>query len=175
MFAPRSFVSCVIATLVVSAGCAATLTRSYVFPGVDLRAYHSYAWESADSLSTGDARLDNNVLFAARVRASVDRELAQRGFERTESANPQLLVHFHATIEQRVDPPMRDQSTHIVDDPPMVYETGTLFIDFVDARRGGLVWRGWAEGALDDAIDHQALLYARVDAAVQQILRQLPQ
>jgi hypothetical protein len=37
------------------------------------------------------------------------------------------------------------------------------------------VWRGWAEGALDDAIDHQALLYARVDAAVQQILRQLPQ
>lgn len=60
------------------------------------------------------------------------------------------------------------------DTRPAVYDAGTLFVDLVDARTGAVVWRGWAEGSLDGAIDDQVWLEARVDEAVRRIMQRLP-
>jgi hypothetical protein len=52
--------------------------------------------------------------------------------------------------------------------------TGTLFIDFIDARTNTLAWRGWAEGSLDGVIDDQRWMEKVIDATVAKILARLP-
>ena len=57
---------------------------------------------------------------------------------------------------------------------PYVYDAGTLLLDLVDRRTNAVVWRGWAEGSLDAAIDEQDRLERNVDDAVAKILARLP-
>ena len=124
----------------------------------------------------GDPRLDNNRFFDERVRRQVESRLSARGFEKTEAATPDLLVHYHASFSQEIDVREMDRSyaSSVMDRQPVVYDAGTLFVDLVDTRAKTLVWRGWAEGSMDGAIDDQAVMEARVDDAVMRILRRLP-
>ena len=48
-------------------------------------------------------RLDNNPFFAERLQAAVDQQLAARGFEKMTSERADLLLHFHARVEQQLD------------------------------------------------------------------------
>ena len=47
-------------------------------------------------------------------------------------------------------------------------------VQLMDSRTGKRVRRGWAEGGLNDAIDSQKLMEARIDERVRRILEQLP-
>lgn len=155
-------------------GCATTRVNGFVERGMDFTQYRSYTWAQADRFSTGDPRLDNNELFLKRLRANVDRELQARGYEQASPASAGLIVHFHASVHQRIDVNDLDLRFGYCDDcHSSVYEAGTLTIDLVDARTNKLVWRGWSEGVLD-GIDEQSVLESRVDDAVSKILRQMP-
>jgi hypothetical protein len=157
-------------------GCAVTHVRSFTARDADFTRYHTYAWSNADVKSTGDARLDNSPFFFDRVEAKVEQQLGQRGWEKT-GASPDVLIHFHASLSEKIDTSAldRDQTTCRAGDcRPYVYEAGTLLLDFVDARTGTLVWRGWAEDSLDGIIDSQALMNERIAEAVVKILDQLP-
>jgi hypothetical protein len=159
------------------AGCAALTVNSYIERGVDIRQYQTFNWGPADALSTGDPRLDNNRFFDQRVRTQIEKELAARGLERTTSATPDLLVHYHASITQEIDVRDLDREYRYCDDGdcrPYIYEKGTLFVDLVDPRTNRLVWRGWAEGGMDGVIDNQQWMEARVDESVKRILARLP-
>jgi hypothetical protein len=57
---------------------------------------------------------------------------------------------------------------------PYVYDAGTLLLDLVDAKSNPLVWRAWAEGSIDGAIDNQDWMEARIDEAVGKIVARLP-
>lgn len=158
------------------AACAVVSVNSYSQRTFDIGRYHTYAWGPADTHGTGDPRLDNNTFFEARVRAQVEQRLAARGFEKTAGA-PDLLVHYHASFVQKLDTRELDrQYTPCApgDCRAFVYDAGTLVVDLVDPRAGTLLWRGWAEGSMDGAIDNQTWLEARVDDAVLRILRRLP-
>jgi uncharacterized protein YceK len=155
-------------------GCAPVRVHSFATRGTDFTRYHTYAW-SNDARSTGDARLDNSPFFFDRVEASVDQQLAQRGYEKNEAA-PDLLIHVHASMTEKIDTSGldRDLATCTAGDcRSYVYEAGTLLLDFVDARTKIVVWRGWAEDSLD-GIDSQPLMNHRIANAVAEILEQLP-
>ena len=157
------------------AGCASTRVNSFVERGVDFSRYHTYKWVPISQFATGDPRLDNNRFFMERVQADVEQQLAMRGFEKTTSETPDLLLHYHASISQRLDVPAPDPiDGHCTDCTPSVYEAGTLVIDVVDARAEKLIWRGWSEGSMDGVIDNQEWLEARIDDAVTRILGKLP-
>jgi hypothetical protein len=169
-----------VAVLVLSAlttiGCAALSVNSYVEPRIDLRSYHTFNWAVPDSFSTGDPRLDNNRFFDERVRIQVERGLASRGFEKTTDA-PDLLVHYHASVSQRIDTSDIDreyQHCEARDCAPDVYDAGTLLIDIVEPRTNRLIWRGWAEESIQGLIDNQEWLEKRIDDAVARILSRLP-
>jgi hypothetical protein len=151
---------------------------SYLERGADFTRYRTYSWGPADALDTGDPRLDNNPFFHERIQADVEKQLATRGFEKTASGVPDLLVHYHASISQRVDVNGVDRESGYCGDSdncrPYVYEAGTLLIDFVDARTDKVVWRGWAEDTVDGVIDNQQLMEQKVDKAVTRILQRLP-
>jgi hypothetical protein len=158
----------------IAAGCAPIHVNSYAEPGVAFH-FRTYAWAAEDSVSTGDPRLDNNRFFSERVRESVDRELAARGFEKTASGTPDLLLHYHASITQEIEiaATTTDRFEHCLNCGTSVYDAGTLVIDLVDARTSRLVWRGWAE-KVDTVIDNQDWMEETIDLTVAQIMKRLP-
>src|SRR6266545_2726087 len=130
----------------------------------------TYAWAADAAVPTGDPRLDNNRFFSERVRGSVDRELAARGFEQTALGSSDRIVHFHATIGQEVVPSRAaDRVEHCYDCGPTVYDAGTLVVDLVDAHTNRLLWRGWAE-RVDPVIDNQDWMEETIDRVVAAIM-----
>jgi Domain of unknown function (DUF4136) len=171
-----ALVLAVVSAAALFAGCATLAVHSYARRDVDLRQYRTFAWDASAAVATGDPRLDSNEIFDARVRTAVERELEARGFEKT-SATPDLLVHYHAIVAQKIDAadPDRPGAACAGEDcAPYVYDAGTLFVDLLDARTRALLWRGWAEGAVDGAIDDQDWMEARIDESVTRILQRVP-
>lgn len=156
-------------------GCAATNVSSYFASQADVTRYHTYGWAAADRFETGDPRLDNNAFFQERVRAAVERELAGRGFEKVTAGPAALTVYYHLNIKQQVNANQADEKYGYCNEcTPYVYDAGTLVIDLVDARTEKLVWRGWAEGSVEGAIDSQQLMEQQIDRAVTRIFTKLP-
>jgi hypothetical protein len=159
-------------------GCATMRVNSFVERGADLGQYRTYGWTAEDRFGTGDPRLDNNPFFQERVRAAVEKQLAARGYEKTSSDAPDLVLHYHASITEQIEVSSIDRDSGncfgATDCRPYAYDAGTLVIDFVDARTDRLVWRGWAEDTMDGAIDNQRLMEQKIDDAVARILQRLP-
>jgi hypothetical protein len=157
-------------------GCAAPMSvSSYLERGIDFTRYRTYNWDPAGPQATGDPRLDNNPFFQERVQADVEKQLATRGFEKSTSGTPELLIHIHASITQELNVNNADQRYGPCDDcKPYVYDAGTLLLDFVDTRTNKLIWRGWAEGSMEGDIDNQQRMEEKVDRAVTRILERLP-
>jgi hypothetical protein len=157
-----------------ASACATMQVSSFVERGADITQYHTYHWAPADTQPTGDPRLDNNEFFRNRLQAQVDQRLGARGFEKS-TAPADLVVHYHASVAQEINANGVDQPNVLCDDcEPYVYDAGTIVIDLVDARTSRLVWRGWAEGSIDGAIDDQTFMERRIDEAVTRIMERLP-
>lgn len=157
-------------------GCASLKVNSYLDRGSDLRRYRTFNWGSPDTWSIGDPRLDNNRFFDERVRAQVEKQLASRGFEKSES-QPDLLVHYHASVSQEIDVRELDAAGSYCADRdcrPFIYDRGTLFVDLVEPRTDKIIWRGWSEGSIDGVVDDQAWMERHIDEAVARILTRLP-
>lgn len=158
------------------AGCASLSVSSYVERGVDLRQYRTFRWGPTEGLYTGDPRLDNNRFFDEHVRTEVEAGLSARGFEKV-ADTPDILVHYHASVTQRVDARELDREYGSCENEscrPYVYEAGTLVVDLVDPRTKKVLWRGWAEGAIDGVIDNQTWMEEKIGDAVARILERLP-
>lgn len=159
------------------AGCTAMNVNSYLERGADFTKYRTYAWGAAPAEATGDPRLDNNPFFHDRVRADADKQLATRGFQKIASGTPDLVLHYHASVSQKLEVSGTDNETGACRGDscrPFVYDAGTLLFDFIDGRTNSLVWRGWAEGSVDGVIDNQAWLEQKIADAVDRIMRRLP-
>ena len=157
---------------VVFAGCAPITVHSYSERGAAFT-YRTYAWAPADSVPTGDPRLDNNPFFSERVRAAVEYQLAGRGFEKT-AASPDVLLHYHASITEDIDlSGAPDRFDACQNCGAFVFDAGTLVLDLVDARTSRLVWRGWAE-RVNPVIDNQDWMEETIDAVVARIIKQMP-
>jgi len=165
------------ATLVAAtlAGCAPLHVYSFTERGADVSRYRTYDWAVVPPEATGDPRLDSNRFFDDRIHDAVEKALATRGFEKADAAEAQLLLHYHVSMTQEIDLGPADPNYGVCDTcRPTVYDAGTLLIDLMDSRTDKLVWRGWAEGGFDNAIDNQELMEARVDEAVRRIFERLP-
>ena len=102
----RVTVQCIliaVSTLVVT-GCATVNVSSHIQRGLDFAPYHSYDWGPADGLPAGDPLLDRDAFFRDHMEGAVERQMAARGFERSAPGTAaDLLIHYHASINQRID------------------------------------------------------------------------
>jgi hypothetical protein len=173
MFPIRSLAS-IIAFALGLGGCATLNVSSHVERGVDLSRFVTFAWGPADALPTGDPRLDNNPFFRDFLQGAVERELRARRFVYAPNGNPDLLIHYHANVNRRIEVNEVDRRYGYCgpDCPPSVieYDQGTLVVDVVDARTNTLVWRGWAQESMEGVIDDQARLERHVDRAVKRMM-----
>jgi hypothetical protein len=166
--------------------CMSLSVNSFTETGADFRRYRTYAFAPAATRSTGDPRLDDNRFFDERVRAAIDRTLPARGLQKVNGAKADALVHYHASVGQRIE--LNDSGrpdcaavatagtgrTVPVNCQPYVYDAGTLLIDLVDARTRKLLWRGWANGSMNGVMADQEWMERRVDDSVARILEKLP-
>jgi hypothetical protein len=169
--------SVVIVAAVLAGACVPMRVRSYAAPQANLSTYRSYEWAGGDLAATGDPRLDSNRFFVERVRQAADAELRRRGYEKAAAGTPDLVLHIHARVNQRIDASEIDRTSGRCprdDCRAFIFDEGTLLIDFVDARTDALVWRGWAERSLDGVVDDQAWMNQVIDKAVTAILGRLP-
>ena len=164
----------------ITAGCATTMTvSSHVERGLDFAPYRSFDWGPADALPTGDPRLDQDPFFRDHVQGTVEKELAARGIVLSASGTPDLLIHYHANIRQRIDVNRIDHAYGYCPGracPPetIEYEAGTLVLDFIDARTNRLIWRGWAQKSIGDMLHDRDTMARTIDEAVTRMLKRLP-
>jgi len=160
------------------AGCATMNVSSHVDRGVDFAQYHTWDWGPADTLPTGDPRLDNNPFFKDYLEGAFEKQFAVRRFEKVATGTPDLRIHYHANVSQRFEVNGIDRSRgYCYDDcePRVVdYEQGTLVIDVVDTRTSKVVWRGWAQDSMNGVIDNQDRLAAQIDKAVTRMMERFP-
>jgi len=167
-------------TSVIASACAATMTvSSHVDRSLNFAQYRTFDWGPADALPTGDPRLDGDLFFKDHVQGAVERGLSTRGLELASSGTPDLLIHYHGNISERIDVNRADRAygyCGTADCPPdtVSYEAGTLVLDFIDSRTNKLVWRGWAQNSVDDVLRNRDRMASTIDKAVDTMLRQLP-
>jgi hypothetical protein len=165
----------------IAGGCAVAMSvSSHVDRTINFAQYRTFDWGPADALPTGDPRLDRDPFFKDHVQGAVERGLAARGIELNSSGTPDLLIHYHANITERMDVNKADRTygyCRTADCPPETvwYEAGTLVLDVMDARTNTLVWRGWAQNSVEDMLRDKDKMAKTIDRAVVGMLRQLPQ
>lgn len=169
MKTPRVIVGFVTALLVVSC---ATFDINYDYdPEFDFAVLKTYDWMSIPKKHRA------NELTIKHIKSAVNRELRARGLTMT-SENPDVLIALHGGKEKKVDVqewgyayghggyygggpywrgaygrPYGPETYHYrrgID--TYEYEVGTLIIDFVEAKKKELLWRGSAFGVVDPHI-----------------------
>jgi hypothetical protein len=159
--------------------CATMNVSSHVQGGLDFAQYRTYDWGPADALPTGDPRLDKNPFFQDHILGAVEKQMAVKGYERSESGTPDLRIHYHASINQRIDVYGVDRDHgYCYDDDCKArvtdYEAGTLVLDLVDTRTNRVIWRGWAQDTVEDVLNNQDRMAKKIDEAVRRMLARLP-
>jgi len=160
------------------AGCATMNVSHHIERGLNFAEYVTYDWGPPDNLPVGDPRLDNNPFFNDYLQGAIEKKLAAKGYERDVAGASDLLVHYHASVNQRVDvygPDTRYGYCYENCDARVVdFEEGTIVIDLVDRKTSKVVWRGWAQDAMDGVIDNQDRLEKQVDEGVTKMMLLLP-
>ncbi len=153
---------------------------SHVERGLDVAQHRTYDWGPADALPTGDPRLDKSPFFQDHMQGAIEKQMAARGFERAASGtNADLLIHYHAVIDRRLDVNRVDvEHGFCLEEDCRVrvveYEAGTIVLDVVDARTNRLIWRGWAQAPMDGVLDDEDRLARRIDEAARRMLARFP-
>ncbi len=160
------------------AGCATMTVSSHVEPGLDISPYHSFNWGPADALPVQDSRLADNPFYKDHIQGEVERQLGARGFT-LDTDKPDLLIHYHAVIDRRLDVDRVDQEHgYCFDDGCQArtfeYESGTLVIDVVDARSNKVIWRGWAQDTVERSLKNEDRLATQIEQSVRRMLARFP-
>jgi hypothetical protein len=90
-----------------------------------------------------------------------------------------LLIHYHASINQRLDVSGVDRERgYCYDDDCNIkvlnYEAGTLVLDIVDTRTNRMIWRGWAQDSVEDMLNNRERMARKINEAVARMFARLP-
>ena len=133
---------------------------SHIERGINFAEYVTYDWGPPDNLPVGDPRLDNNPFFNDYLQGAIEKKMAAKGYERAIAGAPDLLIHYHASVNQKLDVYGVDSSYGYCYEQlraagtPITNRARSI-IDLVDAKTKKVVWRGWAQDSMNGIIDNQ--------------------
>ena len=173
----------------VQTACAGISVNQDFSEGADFSALTTWNWMPAGDREGGDPRTDS-PLVDQRIRSAIEGQMQAKGYRKVDSGEPSFRVGYHLILEDQVDyetvnaywgrgwgyrgvygrygPAMATSRTYSVE-----YTQGTLIIDFFDVGSKELVWRGSAEGKINESNDPLEK-QQRADQAVLAILEQFP-
>jgi len=146
----------------------------------------TYQWATATQAKSGDPRIDN-PLRDTRIRATVERVMAEKGLYRSKDENPGFLIRYQYTLRQRIE--SSGTSSGIgwgygrrgryggvaigTGDSVRQYDEGALVIDFQAAGSDELLWRGTGTQRYRE-YDDPAKTSRDINQLVEKILGQFP-
>jgi hypothetical protein len=169
----------VVVPLLLASACATISVGADFEPGVRLDRYRTFGWDVSDAMPIGDPRLDNNPFFDSRVRSAVELELATKGL-RLVTTSPDLLIHYHASVQHRVDVVKRDTDRGYTSpqygqaDTIVAFDEGTLLLDVADAATKRILWRGWAQTDVSGLIERPRDMEKRIRESMRLMIKALP-
>ena len=142
-----------LALIVILAGCGSSIKLQSDYDNTaDFSAYQTYQWMAQPDGVNLEAGLAGPF-----IKRSVESELNDRSMRQVQS-NPDLYVVYHAGVEEQITGASVDRwgygryyggwgSSSVT---VQGYNQGTLVLDFIDANKKELVWRGTASGAVNN-------------------------
>ncbi|MGD8698030.1 MAG: DUF4136 domain-containing protein [Gemmatimonadales bacterium] len=146
-------------------------------PAIDFSNFSTYAWLEAADPSKADRGVDE--FTERRVIAAVDNELASRGYTKATSGQPDILINFYLTTENKINVDTYNTGWGYygwyggTQTTVRQWTEGTLVIDFIDTAEKDLAWRGWAQGELQANLSPEERT-RRVNKVVEGIMKQYP-
>lgn len=140
-------------------------------------AYETYSWLEQEGDFVVDGTRVSDDIVAGRIRSAVDDELARKGYRLDISGTPDFLVGYHVALQGKMDVTTVDDyygyGWRGTDTDVYEYTEGTLVLDFIDAGKEALVWRGTAQAEVkqDQSPEKRE---ERIRAAVHKILERFP-
>jgi hypothetical protein len=170
------------AVLTAAATASALEVESRHAPGADFAAYRTF--DHLPRPATDDrSRFAPGSDYDRRVRAALERRLADRGFRRVD-ADPDFLVAYSLGRKEVLDTSgaRRELAPGLSiawEEGELVraYTEGTLLVEVVDAGSREAVWVGWATEVVDDPdalLEQPERLMKKIDKALRRILRRFP-
>jgi len=178
----RSLVLFVIAMLW---GCQSwiNITNTYD-PDANFADLKTYAWVP-DSEATPGGQKITKIPLDGYLRNAVENTLAAKGYQKVTPDTADFEIIYHAALTKTSDQTLNDQSgftpinsprsiaVGAYDVPVNDYPTGTLIIDIVNPKTRHLIWRGSAQGQLNQnpGVEERK---EKIDRAVKEILKPFP-
>lgn len=146
-------------------------------PAINFSQIKTYAWLQVEGQAEANRGVDE--FSERRITLAVDNELAAKGFQKATSGQPDILVNFYVTTENKMNVDTYytgwgyygwyggTQTT------VRQWTEGTLIIDFIDTKEKDLAWRGWAQGELQRNLSPEERT-RRINSVVAGILKQYP-
>jgi uncharacterized protein DUF4136 len=168
-----------LSALLLTSGCHPISVKTGYDRGADFAGRRVYAWQAATKLDTGDPRFDTQQMERA-IRGAADAMLAAKGFQKTDSANPDFLVGYAADIESGTSTVTRQRmlgdtsgewawtGSHTVD-----YESGALVLEMTDPTTKRILWRAVASAVVIERAT-AAERQERIGKAVRKMLVDFP-
>jgi len=144
----------------------------------------NYAWLPESALPEKNQHIDNNVLDE-QIRMSVNKSLANKGFQLQKSDKPSFLIGYSIIIDQKSS--INTVSIRSGSDPAWNagawqgttdlgqrnYEQGTIILDIVSADNNKLMWRANASAEIDPYANSNTRLQ-RIENAINKMLKEFP-
>jgi hypothetical protein len=151
---------------------AAQDVRYNFMPGTDFSKYHTYRWVSIEG---GE---HPNQIVDARIKQSVDSQLASKGMTRTDNDKADLYLAYQVAVSQETQwngYNMRDgiRWGGTASATSSTIHIGTLVLDMYDPATKQLVWTGNATKTLDPS-SNQEKNQKKLNKAMQKLLKNYP-
>ena len=140
------------------------LAPIYVSQDYDRRAnfasYKTFDWMPKPEKMPPNARqaIESSPLLGQRIKEITGQLLTAKGLTQS-SDNPDILINYYLSFRERYDiaewgyfygPFWAYRWPYLGPYDAYAYQQGTLVLDFVDAKKKEMVWRGVADQALPD-------------------------
>jgi len=160
---------------VAPAGPARIRVNAETLPWANMSGYRTYRWWQLP-VDQRAGYSEREALLDWRVRNSVARELATRGYAEDTAGRPEFVVRYNVRLREESTSSFRDYLAYRADggskdmgDALMGYEEGTLTIEVVDVASRRVAWRATASAVIDQNPDGKL-----IDPAVTQMLARFP-
>jgi hypothetical protein len=176
----------VVATTVLILGCSGVKVGQDFDPATDFGSMKTFQWESKSQEKTGDPRIDN-PLRDTRIRAALERMLAEKGYHRSADETPTFLIRYQYTLRRKMESGgtsggigfglgsygRRGGIAIGTGNSIREFDEGTLTVDFVDAASQRLIWRGTGTQRFSEYDDPEKTS-RDINTLVEKIMAQFP-
>jgi hypothetical protein len=176
------FIVPMLITLMVLAGCGSSVSVTQDYDSqTDFGALKTFSWLEVPTTAVGSVKsaVERNSLLDKRIKASVNKELETKGYQMNE-ASPDFVLMYHVGVDDKIN--VTDwgygygyHSPYWGGSNVSVYQytQGTLIIDVITAADKQLVWRGQAQGTIDENASPEKR-EERLGAAISKLLADFP-